>query len=120
MEDAAQDGVLPHHTQGGRSSGDSVMKILMQKVKSLELNQSLFDGYLEDLNLKYKDMFNDLDQDLTSLASSLKEESAIRASLASSLHAMVAQPTLLSLSLSDQKCDCSAMDALVMTLLCSC
>lgn len=95
------------------------MKILMQKVKSLELNQSLFDGYLEDLNLKYKDMFNDLDQDLTSLASSLKEESAIRASLASSLHAMVAQPSL-SLSFSDQKCDCSAMDALVMTLLCSC
>ncbi|CAM6057407.1 unnamed protein product [Sphagnum tenellum] len=94
MEDAAQDGVSPHHTQGGRSSGDSVMKILMQKVKSLELNQSLFDGYLEDLNLKYKDMFNDLDQDLTSLASSLKEESAIRASLASSLHAMVAQPSL--------------------------
>ncbi|CAK9866918.1 unnamed protein product [Sphagnum jensenii] len=94
MEDAAQDGVSLHHTQGGRSSGDSVMKILMQKVKSLELNQSLFDGYLEDLNLKYKDMFNDLDQDLTSLASSLKEESAIRASLGLSLHAMVAQPSL--------------------------
>ncbi len=119
MEDAAQDGVSLHHTQGGRSSGDSVMKILMQKVKSLELNQSLFDGYLEDLNLKYKDMFNDLDQDLTSLASSLKEESAIRASLASSLHAMVAQPSL-SLSFSVQKCGCSAMDAFVMMLLCSC
>ncbi len=88
-------------------------------MKSLELNQSLFDGYLEDLNLKYKDMFNDLDQDLTSLASSLKEESAIRASLASSLHAMVAQPSL-SLSFSVQKCGCSAMDAFVMMLLCSC
>lgn len=86
--DAPQD-VGSQHFQFVRSSGDSVMKILMQKVKSLELNQSLFDEYLENLNQKYKEMFNDLDQDLSSLTEKLKSEIALSSSLATRLHEMV-------------------------------
>ncbi|KAG6557083.1 hypothetical protein Mapa_001009 [Marchantia paleacea] len=71
-----------HHLPGGKPPGDSVLKILMQKVKALELNQSLFDNYLEDMNVKYKAMLSELDKDLAVLSERLRNETATSALLA--------------------------------------
>ncbi|KAJ7531087.1 hypothetical protein O6H91_14G031800 [Diphasiastrum complanatum] len=77
---------IPENVANVRPPGDSILKILMQKVKSLELNQSLFDRYLEDMNLKYSDMFNDLDQELDVLGERLRNQSLSLVSLAKRLH----------------------------------
>ncbi|KAG0565033.1 hypothetical protein KC19_8G158000 [Ceratodon purpureus] len=69
----------------GRPSGESVLKILMQKVKLLELNQSLLDSYLGDLYEKYKEMFADIDNDLAAVSAQLRNETAIAASLVAHL-----------------------------------
>ena len=69
----------------GRLTGESVLKILMQKVKMLELNQSLLDGYLGDLYKMYKEMFMEIDKDLVAMTSRLQNESASTASLTSRL-----------------------------------
>ncbi|KAH9330601.1 hypothetical protein KI387_002709, partial [Taxus chinensis] len=50
--------------QGGRMGGDTVLKILMQKVRSLELNLSVLERYLEELNLRYATLFSDFDKEL--------------------------------------------------------
>lgn len=50
--------------QGGRMAGDTVLKILMQKVRSLELNLSVLERYLEELSFRYGDLFTDLDKEL--------------------------------------------------------
>ena len=73
----------------GRPSGESVLKILMQKVKMLELNQSLLDSYLGDLYEKYKEMFADIDNDLAAVSAQLRNETAIAASLVAHLHEIV-------------------------------
>eukprot|EP00958_Prasinococcus_capsulatus_P029629 scaffold7576_cov417-Prasinococcus_capsulatus_cf.AAC.6 len=50
-----------------QQSGDNIFKTLINKIKSLELNQSLFDGYVEDLNQKYLDAFHDIEQEIAGL-----------------------------------------------------
>ncbi|KAL3693834.1 hypothetical protein R1sor_007485 [Riccia sorocarpa] len=71
-----------HHIPGGKPPGDSVLKILMQRVKALELNQSLFDNYLEDTNVKYKAMLSELDKDLAVMSERLRNATAMSALLA--------------------------------------
>jgi len=43
---------------------DTVLKILMQKVRSLELNLSVLQRYLEELTIRYGDLFSDMDKEL--------------------------------------------------------
>jgi len=43
---------------------DTVLKILMQKVRSLELNLSVLERYLEELTIRYGDLFSELDKEL--------------------------------------------------------
>ncbi|XP_077231812.1 galactose-binding protein isoform X2 [Tasmannia lanceolata] len=50
--------------QSGRMPGDSVLKILMLKVQSLDLNFSVLERYLEELNMRYADIFQDLDNEM--------------------------------------------------------
>ncbi|KAL1346720.1 hypothetical protein HN51_020296 [Arachis hypogaea] len=45
--------------QVGRMPGDTVLKILMQKVRSLDLNLSVLERYLKDLNSRYINIFKD-------------------------------------------------------------
>ncbi|XWS21986.1 hypothetical protein CRYUN_Cryun30bG0104900 [Craigia yunnanensis] len=52
------------HQQAGRVPGDSVLKILMQKVRDLDLNLSVLERYLEELNSKYGNIFKEFDKDL--------------------------------------------------------
>lgn len=69
----------------GRPSGESVLKILMQKVKMMELNQSLLDSYLGELFEKYKEMFVDIDNDIATVAAQLRNETSVTASLVARL-----------------------------------
>lgn len=50
--------------QVGRMPGDTVLKILMQKVRSLDLNLSVLELYLEELNSRYSKIFKELDKDI--------------------------------------------------------
>lgn len=50
--------------QVGRLPADTVLKILMQKVHLLDLNLSVLERYLEELNLRYGNIFKEFDEDL--------------------------------------------------------
>ncbi|RRT47730.1 hypothetical protein B296_00052303, partial [Ensete ventricosum] len=52
-------------TQVGRMPGDTVLKVLMQKVQTLDLNFSVLERYLEELNSRYGRIFKDFDDDIT-------------------------------------------------------
>lgn len=52
--------------QAGRMPGDTILKILMQKVRSLDLNLSILERYLEDLNLRYGNIFKEFDREIGS------------------------------------------------------
>ncbi|CAJ1958505.1 unnamed protein product [Sphenostylis stenocarpa] len=45
--------------QVGRMPGDTVLKILMQKVRYLDLNLSVLEQYMEDLNSRYVSIFKE-------------------------------------------------------------
>ncbi|XP_020261999.1 uncharacterized protein slp1 [Asparagus officinalis] len=51
-------------TQVGRMPGDTVLKILLQKVQSLDMNFSVLERYLEELNSRYSHIFRDFDDDI--------------------------------------------------------
>lgn len=50
--------------QVGRMPGDTVLKILMQKVRSLDLNLSVLERYLGELNSRYADIFKEYGKDM--------------------------------------------------------
>ncbi|XP_071690014.1 SUN domain-containing protein 4-like [Rutidosis leptorrhynchoides] len=50
--------------QAGRLPGDSVIKILMQKVRLLDINLSLLERYLDELNSKYGYIFQEIDSEI--------------------------------------------------------
>ncbi|KAF8025239.1 hypothetical protein BT93_F2167 [Corymbia citriodora subsp. variegata] len=60
----SRDSVEEGRQQIGRMPGDTVMKILMQKVRSLDVNLSILERYLEDLNSRYGNIFKELDKDI--------------------------------------------------------
>ncbi|CAA6660195.1 unnamed protein product [Spirodela intermedia] len=51
-------------SQGGRMPGDTVLKILMQKVQHLVVNFSILERYIEELNGRYGQILKDLDIDI--------------------------------------------------------
>ncbi|KAF8412005.1 hypothetical protein HHK36_004564 [Tetracentron sinense] len=50
--------------QGGRMPGDTVLKILMQKVQSLDLSLSVLERYMEELNSRYGGIFKEFDNEI--------------------------------------------------------
>ncbi|XP_073140768.1 SUN domain-containing protein 4-like [Henckelia pumila] len=50
--------------QVSRMHGDSVLKILMKKVRSLDLNIAVLERYLEELNSRYFEIFKQLDKEI--------------------------------------------------------
>ncbi|CAD5313501.1 unnamed protein product [Arabidopsis thaliana] len=54
---------MRHHQPGSRMPGDTVLKILMQKLRSLDLNLSILERYLEELNLRYGNIFKEMDRE---------------------------------------------------------
>ncbi|KAE8691301.1 Galactose-binding protein isoform 1 [Hibiscus syriacus] len=53
-----------HPQQVGRVPGVGVLKILMQKVRALDLGLSVLERYLEELNSRYSNIFKEFDQDI--------------------------------------------------------
>ncbi|KAK2385755.1 SUN domain-containing protein [Trifolium repens] len=50
--------------QVGRMPGDTVLKILMEKVRYLDLNLSVLEQYLEDLNSRYVKIFKEYGKEI--------------------------------------------------------
>ncbi|KAF8104969.1 hypothetical protein N665_0165s0054 [Sinapis alba] len=51
------------HQPGSRMPGDTVLKILMQKLRSLDVNLSVLERYLEELNTRYGNIFKEMDRE---------------------------------------------------------
>ncbi|KAG4386196.1 hypothetical protein AAZX31_12G231900 [Glycine max] len=58
------DPVEETHQQVGRMPGDTVLKILMQKVRTLDLNLFALERYMEDLNSRYVNIFKEYSKDM--------------------------------------------------------
>ncbi|KAL9252753.1 SUN domain-containing protein [Drosera capensis] len=52
------------HQHAGRMPGDTVLKILMQKVRTLDLSLSVLERYLDELNSKYGNIFKEVDAEI--------------------------------------------------------
>ncbi|KAI3874861.1 hypothetical protein MKW98_019434 [Papaver atlanticum] len=50
--------------QVGRMTGDTALKILLQKVRSMDLSLSVLERYLEELNSRYGNIFKELDDEI--------------------------------------------------------
>ncbi|KAI3985733.1 hypothetical protein MKX01_030647 [Papaver californicum] len=50
--------------QVGRMTGDTALKILLQKVRSMDLGLSVLERYLEELNSRYGKIFKELDDEI--------------------------------------------------------
>ncbi|KAF3777833.1 SUN domain-containing protein 2 [Nymphaea thermarum] len=72
--DAVPDPVKEIRQQpSGRIPSDTVLKILMQKVRSLELNLSVLEDYLQEVNRRYSKLLPDLDKELSQTALLLEQ-----------------------------------------------
>uniref|UniRef100_A0A1J3E077 Uncharacterized protein slp1 n=1 Tax=Noccaea caerulescens TaxID=107243 RepID=A0A1J3E077_NOCCA len=63
---------IKHHQPGSRMPGDTVLKILMQKIRSLDLSLSVLESYLEELSSRYGKIFKEMD-----LEASKREKEAV-------------------------------------------
>ncbi|GAB4845088.1 hypothetical protein Ancab_038494 [Ancistrocladus abbreviatus] len=61
VPDPLQEG---RHQQLGRMPGDTVLKILMQKVRALDFNLSVLERYLEELSSRYGIIFEEFDKEI--------------------------------------------------------
>ncbi|XP_062074594.1 SUN domain-containing protein 5 [Humulus lupulus] len=52
----------------GRVPSDSVLKILMQKVRSLELNLSVLENYIKEMNQRQNDVMPGLDKEISRIS----------------------------------------------------
>ncbi|XP_043697874.1 SUN domain-containing protein 4-like [Telopea speciosissima] len=64
-------GIRPQ--QAGRMPGDTVLKILMQKVQSLDLSLSVLERYVEELNSRYGTIFKEFDNEISEKDSLLEK-----------------------------------------------
>ncbi|XP_047054617.1 SUN domain-containing protein 4 [Lolium rigidum] len=66
-KNGAHDQIIETRTlQAGRIPGDTVLKVLMQKVQSLDVSFSVLERYLEEVNGRYGQIFKDFDADIDS------------------------------------------------------
>ncbi|MCL7034174.1 hypothetical protein MKW94_016991 [Papaver nudicaule] len=65
--------VLNHVNEVRRVPGDTVLKILMQKVRSLEVNLSVLQEYIKELNRRNEDVLPEIEKELTRSTSLLEK-----------------------------------------------
>jgi hypothetical protein len=65
---AAAAAVAASQPGGGGKGSENVFRKLAQKVKDLELNQSVLDRYIESLNERYAGALNDLNKEIDEIA----------------------------------------------------
>ncbi|KAL4561316.1 hypothetical protein LXL04_033480 [Taraxacum kok-saghyz] len=94
--------------QAGRLPGDSVIKILMQKVRLLDINLSLLERYLDELNNKYGFIFKDIDSEIgerdvimEGIKTDLKSFHESKEALSKQVDDLVSWKTLVSVQLDD-------------------
>jgi hypothetical protein len=73
----------------GRSGGEFVLKVLLQKLKGLEVNASLFEGYISETHQQFSHSLNDLDAEIEALALRLNTTGGMVASMWARLQAVV-------------------------------
>jgi hypothetical protein len=73
----------------GRSGGDFVLKVLLQKLKGLEVNASLFEGYISETHQQFSHSLNGLDAEIEALALRLNTTVGMVASMWARLQAVV-------------------------------
>ncbi|KAK8916047.1 hypothetical protein KSP39_PZI023260 [Platanthera zijinensis] len=64
LRTSAADPVESKPSLVGRMPGDTVLKLLMQKVQSLDVNFSILERYLEELNTRYGQIFKEMEDDI--------------------------------------------------------
>ncbi|XP_021775288.1 uncharacterized protein slp1-like [Chenopodium quinoa] len=64
INDVPDPGEEVHHQQGSRMPGDTVLKILMQKVRALDISLSVLERYLEEVNSRYASIFKEFDKEM--------------------------------------------------------
>ncbi|XP_023761350.1 SUN domain-containing protein 4 [Lactuca sativa] len=94
--------------QAGRLPGDSVIKILMQKVRLLDINLSVLERYLDELNNKYGHIFKEIDEEIgerdvimEGIRTDLKSFHESKEALSKQVDDLVSWKTLVSLQLDD-------------------
>ncbi|KAF5741948.1 hypothetical protein HS088_TW10G00956 [Tripterygium wilfordii] len=95
-----------HHQQVGRMPGDTVLKILMQKVRSLDISLSVLERYLEEVNTKYGNIFKEFDKDIgekdaliEKIRSDIKDLLENQAVIAKDLHGLISWKSFVSMQL---------------------
>lgn len=101
------------HKQVNRMPGDTVLKILMKKVRSLDLNLAILERYLEELSSRYGDIFKELDREMGDKGVLLEKISSDLRSLSESKEDMVCKsfesvPSSIYLLSSSKSFVCSA------------
>ena len=67
------------HSFSKPGGSDNVFSLMAKKIKGLELNQSMFDRYIEALNSRYADRFEDLTGDVSDLDDRVANSTAVAA-----------------------------------------
>nr|GMD19458.1 SUN domain-containing protein 4-like isoform X1 [Ipomoea batatas]GME19596.1 SUN domain-containing protein 4-like isoform X1 [Ipomoea batatas] len=95
-----------HHLQVNRMPGDSVLTILMKKVQSLDINLSVLERYLEELNSRYGKIFTEFDKEILDkdslfekITSDIKSLSKSRDVMSKEVNDLISWKSLISLQL---------------------
>ncbi|MCD7450897.1 hypothetical protein HAX54_008957 [Datura stramonium] len=66
--------IQKHRQQSnGRTHGDAVLKILLQKVRALELNLSVLEQYIKELSKRQADILPELDNEISQVSDLLEK-----------------------------------------------
>ncbi|XVF53098.1 hypothetical protein PTKIN_Ptkin05aG0072400 [Pterospermum kingtungense] len=116
----------------GRIPGDTVLKILMQKVRSLDLNLSVLEEYIKELNRREGDVLPEIDKELLRISLLLEKSKtqlkdliqwkettergladleSWKASVSSSIDALVRENSMLRLDVEKVVCDQASLES---------
>ncbi|OIT26174.1 PREDICTED: SUN domain-containing protein 2 [Nicotiana attenuata] len=79
LDEAKKETTTPDFTtkrrkqSNGRTHGDAVLKILLQKVRALELNLSVLEQYIKELSKRQGDILPELDKELSQISELLEK-----------------------------------------------
>ncbi|XP_070039012.1 SUN domain-containing protein 5 [Nicotiana tomentosiformis] len=79
LDEAKKETTTPDFTtkrrkqSNGRTHGDAVLKILLQKVRALELNLSVLEQYIKELSKRQGDILPELDKELSQVSELLEK-----------------------------------------------
>ncbi|KAK1287289.1 hypothetical protein QJS10_CPB19g00267 [Acorus calamus] len=112
--------------QIGRMPGDTVLKILMQKIQLLDLNLSILEQYLDQLNGQYGEIFKEFDRDISDrdllmekIRAEIKRLTDSKEIFAKEIEKLLLWKSLISLQMDKLMKDNSNLSSDAQTLICS-